>query len=210
MTSCSATLRSAAAARMAAASGCSLDLSRLAPNERTADSSKPAAATTAVTRGFPSVSVPVLSTTRVSTFSNRSSASAFLISTPALAPLPTPTMIDIGVARPSAHGHAMISTDTAATTASPSAGAGAQIIQAANAMTAEAITAGTNQAATTSTRRWMGARLRCASATMCTIRDSMVSAPIFSAVIIERAGTVDRAADHFGTGRSFRPASTRR
>jgi len=40
----------------------------------------------------------------VSTFSIRSKASAFLISTPRLAPLPTPTMIDIGVARPSAQG----------------------------------------------------------------------------------------------------------
>ena len=52
--------------------------------------------------GLPSVSVPVLSTTSVSTFSMRSSASAFLISTPAWAPRPTPTMIDIGVASPSA------------------------------------------------------------------------------------------------------------
>ena len=72
-------------------------------------------ATMAVTAGLPSVSVPVLSTTSVSTFSMRSSASAFLISTPACAPRPTPTMIDIGVARPSAHGQAMISTATAAT-----------------------------------------------------------------------------------------------
>ena len=104
------------------------------------DSSNPAVATIVVTRGLPSVRVPVLSTTRVSTFSNRSSASAFLISTPTLAALPTPTMIDIGVARPSAHGQAMMSTETAATTARPSAGAGAQIIQAANAMAAEAMT----------------------------------------------------------------------
>ena len=125
--------------------------------------------------------------------------------TPALAPLPTPTMMDIGVASPSAQGHAMMSTDTAATTASPSAGAGAQIIQAANAMAAEAMTAGTNQAATTSTRRWMGARLRCASATMCTIRDSMVSAPIFSAVITSVpvpliVPPITLAADDFSTG----------
>ena len=41
-------------------------------------------ATTATTFGLPSVSVPVLSTTSVSTFSMRSSASAFLIRTPAL------------------------------------------------------------------------------------------------------------------------------
>ena len=73
-------------------------------------SSKPCAGTIATTFGLPSVSVPVLSTTSVSTFSMRSSASAFLISTPACAPRPTPTMIDIGVARPSAQGQAMIST----------------------------------------------------------------------------------------------------
>ncbi len=71
----------------------------------------------AVTCGRPTVSVPVLSTTSVSTFSSRSSASAFLISTPASAPRPMPTMIDIGVARPSAHGQAMISTVTATTSA---------------------------------------------------------------------------------------------
>ena len=78
-------------------------------------SSKPGRATIATTFGLPSVSVPVLSTTSVSTFSMRSSASAFLISTPSCAPRPTPTMIDIGVARPSAQGQAMISTLTAAT-----------------------------------------------------------------------------------------------
>ena len=75
----------------------------------------PGPGTTDVTAGLPSVSVPVLSTTSVSTFSMRSSASAFLISTPAWAPRPTPTMIDIGVASPSAHGQAMMSTATAAT-----------------------------------------------------------------------------------------------
>ena len=78
-------------------------------------SSKPDAGATATTFGLPSVSVPVLSMTSVSIFSIRSSASAFLISTPACAPRPTPTMIDIGVARPSAQGQAMISTLTAAT-----------------------------------------------------------------------------------------------
>ncbi len=68
-------------------------------------------------RGLPSVSVPVLSTSSVSTFSSVSSASACLISTPAWAPRPVATMMDIGVARPSAHGHAMISTATALTSA---------------------------------------------------------------------------------------------
>ena len=76
---------------------------------------KPSPATICTRAGLPSVKVPVLSITSVSTFSIRSSASAFLISTPSPAPLPTPTMIDIGVAKPSAQGQAMISTETAAT-----------------------------------------------------------------------------------------------
>jgi hypothetical protein len=45
------------------------------------------------------------------------------------------------------------------------------------------MTTGTNQPETWSAMRWMGARLRWASATMCTIWDSMVSAPTFSARI---------------------------
>jgi len=49
----------------------------------------------------------------VSTRSSTSSASAFLMSTPARAPRPVPTMMDIGVASPSAQGQAMISTATA-------------------------------------------------------------------------------------------------
>ena len=97
--------------------------------------------------GFPSVSVPVLSTTSVSTVSSRSSASAFLTSTPAEAPRPVPTMMAIGVARPSAHGHATIRTDTALTSACANRGSGPRIAQAANASSATATTAGTNHAA---------------------------------------------------------------
>ena len=40
------------------------------------------------------------------------------------------------------------------------------------------MTAGTNQPATASARRWIGARLRCASATSVTMRASMVSRPL--------------------------------
>ena len=46
-------------------------------------------------------------------------------------------------------------------------------------MTATAITSGTNHADTWSASRWIGARLRCACATMRTICASMVSRPIF-------------------------------
>ena len=94
----------------------------------------PPAATIATTFGLPSVSVPVLSTTSVSIFSIRSSASAFLISTPACAPRPTPTMIDIGVASPSAQGQAMISTLTAATRPNAIRGSGPNNAQTPKAM----------------------------------------------------------------------------
>ena len=59
------------------------------------------------------MSVPVLSTTTVSTFSRISRDSAFLMRTPARAPRPVPTMMAIGVASPSAHGQAMMRTATA-------------------------------------------------------------------------------------------------
>src|ERR1700736_5224204 len=54
---------------------------------------------------------------------------------------------------------------------------------AAKAMSATAITAGTNQPATWSARRWIGARERWAAATMSTMRASTVSRPILSARI---------------------------
>ena len=53
----------------------------------------------------------------VSTFSRTSSASAFQTRTPACAPRPVPTMIDIGVASPNPQGHAMMRTATALTSA---------------------------------------------------------------------------------------------
>ena len=130
----------------------------------------------------------------------RSSASAFLISTPACAPRPTPTMIDIGVASPSAHGQAMISTLTAATSAKAKRGSGPNVAQAANASSATAMTAGTNQPATWSASRWIGARERCASATICTIcAEHGVAADLVGAHD-ERAGLVERAADHLVAG----------
>ena len=67
--------------------------------------------------GRPCVSVPVLSTISVSIVRSRSIASASRNRTPACAARPVATMIDIGVARPSAQGQAMISTATALTTA---------------------------------------------------------------------------------------------
>src|SRR5206468_1859260 len=85
---------------------------------------------------------------------------AFLISTPAWAPRPVPTMIDIGVARPRAHGQAMMRTATALTTAYAKRGSGPKNPHPSDVTTAMSTTAGTNQDETTSARRWMGARLR--------------------------------------------------
>jgi len=70
-----------------------------------------------VTVGLPSVIVPVLSKIMVVILEVVCSASPLRISIPDSAALPIPTIIDIGVAKPSAHGQAMISTVVTATTA---------------------------------------------------------------------------------------------
>ena len=62
--------------------------------------------------GFPFVIVPVLSTTTVSTLWSFSRVAASLMRIPSFAPLPTPTMIAVGVARPRAHGQAMTNIPT--------------------------------------------------------------------------------------------------
>ena len=61
----------------------------------------------------PLVSVPVLSKTTVSMALARSKTSADLNNTPCCAPRADPTMIAVGVARPIAHGQAMMRTATA-------------------------------------------------------------------------------------------------
>ena len=53
------------------------------------------------------VIVPVLSTITVSTLCSFSSVAASLTKIPSRAPLPTPTMIAVGVASPSAQGQAI-------------------------------------------------------------------------------------------------------
>ena len=104
---------SRAAATIAAASGCSLPWSRLAARRNTSSSVHPSVAMARSKVGRPSVSVPVLSTMSVSTLRRFSMAAASRKRTPLVAPRPVATMIDIGVASPSAQGQAMISTATA-------------------------------------------------------------------------------------------------
>ena len=105
--------RSCAAFTIASASGCSLPWSRLAAKRNTSDSSKPDAATTRSNTGRPSVNVPVLSMISVSILRRFSMAAASRNNTPWVAPWPVATMIDIGVAKPSAQGQAIMSTATA-------------------------------------------------------------------------------------------------
>ena len=172
---------SAAPRTMAAASGCSLLCSSEAASCSNSFAVIPSDGSVSTSRGFPSVSVPVLSITSVVTFSRRSRASAFFTSTPSCAPRPTPTMIDIGVARPRAQGHAMIRTATAFTIAWARRGSGPTKIQIKNVSTAAPTTNGTKIPPTRSARPWIGARLRCASATIATIWPSSVSLPMRSA-----------------------------
>lgn len=71
------------------------------------------AATVSVATGF-NVDAAVAIEETVSIFFDASSTSPPLTRIPSSAPRPVPTMMAVGVARPNAHGHAMISTATAA------------------------------------------------------------------------------------------------
>ena len=131
---------------------------------------------TASTRAIePVVTVPVLSRTMVSTRRVDSRISGPLMITPSCAPRPVPTMIAIGVASPSAHGQAMMSTATAAVNAidagSPTASQKPRVA------TASPITIGTNTAEMRSARRCTGALPAWASCTSRAIWASCVSAP---------------------------------
>ena len=98
--------------------GCSDRVSSEAARSSSSGGVSPEAGTTAATSGRPSVSVPVLSKTTVSTRPAVSSASPPRTRIPASAPCPVPTMIAVGVARPMAHGQAMITTPMKAVRAS--------------------------------------------------------------------------------------------
>ena len=135
---------STASRTIASPSGCSERRSAAATRASSSPSAMASSIRTmSVTRGLPSVSVPVLSRTTTLTDPSRSSASALRNRTPASAPLPVPTMIEVGVARPSAHGQAMIRTATVFSSARLNAGAGPSVNQATNVRAARPRTAGT-------------------------------------------------------------------
>ncbi|MCY1372528.1 hypothetical protein D9M69_597400 [compost metagenome] len=86
-------------------------------------------------------------------------------------------MMEVGVARPIAHGQAMISTATALTSAKVSAGSGPNASQMMKVRTAAAMTAGTNHMVMRSTSAWIGSLEPCACSTMRMICASNVSLP---------------------------------
>ncbi len=86
-------------------------------------------------------------------------------------------MIEVGVARPMAHGQAMIRTATAFTRAKLRAGSGPNTSQTRKVRAAAAITAGTNHVVTLSTSAWIGSLDPWAASTMRMICASTVSAP---------------------------------
>ena len=96
-----------------AAIGCSLSASTPAINRSASFASVPSLTAIPAKAGLPKVSVPVLSTTSVSISRMRSIASALRNRMPMVAARPMATVMEIGVARPTAHGQAMMSTATA-------------------------------------------------------------------------------------------------
>src|SRR5699024_2932547 len=87
--------------------GCSDWFSALPTNCNTSFSVNPSVTNTFVNVGSPFVTVPVLSKTTVSTDCVFSKCSPPLKRTPISADRPDPAIIDVGVARPSAHGQAI-------------------------------------------------------------------------------------------------------
>ncbi len=172
--------RSSAPSATALPTGCSLAASTDATSRRKSGSSL----STSLSVMTPRVSVPVLSKRTVSIDRERSNTSASLNSTPSSAPRPDPTMIAVGVARPRAHGQAMINTAVAlrmaSTTSAPEAS------QATSVTAATAITNGTNTPATRSASFCTGARDACASSTSRTTWARAVSAPTASATTTTR------------------------
>ena len=128
----STSIPSAPACRtMAEANGCSLPRSAAAASRSSAwrASGPGSVASTTLTSARPRVSVPVLSSTTSVTVAARSTAAASRRRMPASAPRPAPTIRAVGVARPMAHGQAMIRTPIALASATGRRGSGPNTIQ---------------------------------------------------------------------------------
>ena len=157
-----ATVSLAARRSMAWASGCADPCSTAAAAINTASSVIPSAVTTSTTSGWPIVSVPVLSKTITLSRVASSSADAFLNRMPCFAPRPVLTMTAIGVASPSASGHAITNTVMVIVIAN-SSGCPMSQNQAPNVARPMAMAAITNHWAALSARSCAGALEFCAS-----------------------------------------------
>ena len=186
-------LRSPAYARTARASGCSLFFSSAAARVSSSSLVTPSAGSTSVTTGSPLVMVPVLSSATICTRPAISSEAAVLNSTPCFAPMPLPTMMATGVARPSAQGQLITSTEMARPSAWPTSGSIS--IQTTKVMTAMEITAGTKMPLTRSATLAMGAFVAAASDTMRMIWLSVVSSPTRVASHLRKPLALTVAAD---------------
>ncbi len=160
---------------MARAIGCSEACSRDPARRSSSASSVPTAVCTSASAIRPVVTVPVLSRTTVSTRRVDSRTSGPLMRMPSWAPRPVPTISAVGVARPRAHGQAMIRTATAAVKAA----VGLSVIssQVTQVPSARASTTGTKTPEIRSASRCTSALPFCASSTSRAIRASWVSAP---------------------------------
>ncbi|MPM67994.1 hypothetical protein SDC9_114920 [bioreactor metagenome] len=175
-TSDSGPTRSSAPRATARAIGCSEAASTAPPRRSTSSTVVPSAAYASIRVIVPVVTVPVLSSTIVSTLRVDSRTSGPLIRMPSWAPRPVPTSRAVGVARPRAQGQATMSTATAAVKAAVSGKPRA--IQVARVARATTMTIGTKTPETRSASRWISALPDWASSTRRAIRASRVSAPI--------------------------------
>ena len=155
--------------------GCSLAASTAAAYRNASSRNTPSAQCTPTRVITPVVTVPVLSRMTVSMRRVLCKTSMPLITIPICAARPLPTINAVGVASPSAHGQAMMSTATAAVnafSASPS-----KNNQAANVAALITNTTGTNTLLTLSAKRCTGAFVACASRTNFAMRANVVSEP---------------------------------
>ena len=109
---------------------------------------------------------------------------------PARAARPVPTRIAVGVARPSAQGQAMMSTDANATVAKRARGSGPTTYQATHVTTAIPITTGTKTPEMRSASFWIGGLEACACSTSRAIWASAVWLPTAVAAMSMAPSTI--------------------
>ncbi len=170
---------SSALARIALASGCSLRISIDAASFKKL-SHDISQGTISVTTGFPRVIVPVLSSATIRIRPASSKAVPVLKRIPFFAPLPIPTMMATGVARPSAHGQ--LTTRTAIAWESANEKSAPRSFQTENVTIETRMTDGTKTPETRSAIFSIGALVAEASLTIWMILESVVSRPTRTAL----------------------------